>query len=342
LTENGGEFSEHSPDDLVRFQQNALNSEQFKILDLLQDYVSQLEGRIGYKQKVKTTLRSFFLHNRAELPRDPSFIVRSEKQRVIGNLTIEEVRDMVLSSKPAYQAIFLSMLQGGMGVAEFEHWNLNGYENLMKQLKNDSDVIEINLHGRKRARNVRPYNSFIGGDAINAIKKWLLHRPKNAEAIFTNQYGKPITVGAVQLYWLRHLRKLGLISKPKENDVSHRTGKNIHKLRDVFCSQWEKSPAKVSVAEYLMGHQVNPLEYNKAFKDSKWTRREYLKALPMLQIISSGRPFGQIEESELEALRRENEILRAELDKRGDALTRVEETLQRVIERLDKLEIEKK
>jgi len=72
----------------------------------------------------------------------------------------------------------------------------------------------------------------------------------------------------------------------------------------VFRSQWEKSPVKGSVADFMMGHQVDPLLYNKAHRDGAWVRREYRKALPWLEIMSSGRPFGLVEEEEIDLLKK--------------------------------------
>jgi len=69
--------------------------------------------------------------------------------------------------------------------------------------------------------------------------------------------------------------------------------------------------AKASVAEYMMGHKVDPLEYNKAHRDEAWTKKEYVKALPMLQIMSSGRPFGLVEEEEVDILKQEIREIKA-------------------------------
>ena len=94
-------------------------------------------------------------------------------------------------------------------------------------------------------------------------------------------------------------------------------------MRSLFRSQWEKSPANKSVGEYMMGHTVDPLEYNKAFKDKKWVHGELRKALPMLNIMSSTRPFGLVKESEfssnqeqLEENLRNANLRIAELEKR--------------------------
>jgi len=77
---------------------------------------------------------------------------------------------------------------------------------------------------------------------------------------------EPVRKNAISLYWIRHLRKIGVVG-PKTRDKSNKTGKSPHEVRDVFRSLWEKSSAKGSVAEFLMGHKVDPLEYNKAFRD---------------------------------------------------------------------------
>ena len=330
VRENGGEFKDYSPEDFVEFQMEVTNSHRYKIVDLIQGYITSIEGRAGYKRKIRSTLRSFFLHNRCELPKDPSFIIRGDEQRVIGILTIEEIKTLILRCNPAYQAIFLSMFQGGMGLAELEYWNLNGYSLLMEQLKTNPDIIKIDLPGRKLARFERPYYTLLGPDAINVIRNWLEIRSPEATAIFTNKYGDPMTKNAISMYWRRHLRELGMITKKYNNDKSNRYGKNPHELRTLFRSQWEKTPAKISVAEYLMGHVVDPLDYNQAFKDEAWTRKQYELALTMLQIITSGQPFGMVEAGEIEKLKAENEELREKLERQDQDLRREIEDLKRM------------
>ncbi|RJS88605.1 hypothetical protein CW700_07260, partial [Candidatus Bathyarchaeota archaeon] len=89
---NGGEFAGFTPDELVEFQIGASGRDRFKILDLVQRYVNSLRGRHGTKVKVYSTIRSFFLHNRAELPRDRSFKIKGDRPKVVGSLTPEEIR----------------------------------------------------------------------------------------------------------------------------------------------------------------------------------------------------------------------------------------------------------
>ena len=84
--------------------------------------------------------------------------------------------------------------------------------------------------------------------------------------------------------------------------------------------QYEKSPGKGSAAEYVMGHRVDPLEYNKACEDERWLRGEYLKALPLLQIMSSGVPFGMVSEEEADQRLEDQAARIAQLEAKLDQL----------------------
>ncbi|MDQ1281259.1 MAG: hypothetical protein QG670_2524 [Thermoproteota archaeon] len=60
----------------------------------------------------------------------------------------------------------------------------------------------------------------------------------------------------------------------------------------------------------MLGHIIDPLDYNKAWRDKRAYRDEYLKALPYLQIMNSGTPYHQVSEEEVEKLRSEVERLK--------------------------------
>jgi thioesterase domain-containing protein len=65
--------------------------------------------------------------------------------------------------------------------------------------------------------------------------------------------------------------------------------------------------------------------YDKSYRDIDAYRREYEKALPWLNIMSSSRAFGQINEEEVESLRAEVQRLKTEKDNR---MARTEENLE--------------
>lgn len=329
---NGGRFAGYTPDELVAYQKEAENSQQYDILDIVQGYVGQLDLRVKSKKREYSALRSLFAHNRAVLPDDPTFRVRSRHTAVEGTLKLEEIRDMIVSFNKVYRAVFLCMFQGVLGLEEFDQWNRNGWEKLREDLRGDPELIMISFpSGRKL--NPRAFYTLIGPDAIKALKDWIAVRPPDAEAIFVNQHGRPIVVHSARMYWLRHLEKLGFIERVKNGKKSNRYGKNSHEMRDVFRSQWEKSPAKGSVAEFMMGHQVDPLEYNKAFRDEEWVREQYLLALPMLQIMSSDTPFNRVNGKTVKRL--EDKI--AELESQIEMMVPAFKVAQRLMDQREEL-----
>lgn len=347
LKENEGKFSEMTPDELVSYQINSDNGSRYDLLDLVQEWVAGLDLRYSSKQTSYRVILSFFRHNRAELPSDPTFRLRSDTPPVNVTLSVEDVRDAILSSNKTYQTIFTCMFQGGMDLSSFDYWNKQGWASLRDQLRQDPDVIRIDLPGRKRRRNREGFYTFIGRDAVVTLANYLPHRideekfagleekrkewckrhnkewePKEYTpgCIFYNQFGNPIHKGRVHDYWLNRMKRLGKVKPVHNGGPSTRYGKNIHELRDLFRSQWEKSPAKGVVAEFCMGHAIDPLGYNKAVNDMDWTKGEYLQAMPMLQIMSSGRPFGQVDETEVDRLKAEVERLRETKDDRIEGL----------------------
>ena len=307
LESNGAHYSGHTPDQLIEYQRNATNKQQYDILDLVQRWVQSLKGRYETKRHRYNAVRSFFSHNRAYLPPDKSFKIRGDIPPVRAHLSADDVRSIVLTCNVMYQAIFLCLLAGGMGQEEFIWWSNNGLDKLEKDLMNEERIIRVDLPGRKSGRNQNGYYTLIGGDALEALKNWMAERSSmirekgvDTRSIFLNQFGGPINKPSVYTYWYRHLSKASLVVAIERQ--GNRTGKNPHELRDTFRTLWEKSGAKSSVAEFAMGHVVDTLGYNKAHQDETWVRKEYRKALPYLNILSSTRAYGQVSEDRVEEL----------------------------------------
>jgi len=315
LQSSGSKFADHDPDQLIEFQIESNGRGRNEILDEVQNFILTLKGRAQTKKTAMSNIRSFFMHNRASLPEDPSFKVKGDEPKVVGKLSPENVRDVILSCNEVFQAVFSCMLQAGMDQESFMYWNQNGLTDLKRQLKEDSDIIKIDLPGRKMKRNEAPFYTFIGPDAIKAVRNYFGVRPKDADAIFLDQSKTPLSKVGMQSYWARHLRKLGLIPR-KKGSLSSRYGMNLHELRDCFRTLWAKSAAKPEIAEFLMGHQIDPLGYNKIFQDTDWVKAEYQKTLPWLNLLSSELPFNgtyskviektQKKITELENLRKED------------------------------------
>jgi integrase len=330
LKENSEKFRDYSPDQLIEYQQNADNGHRYDILDELQSFVSKIDGRVWTKRGYYGRAKSFFAHNRAELPTDRGFIIRSEIPASKGDLSLEELKRVLDSCSLCYRAALMSMFQAGLGKAEFLYWNMNGLEQLKRDLAGEARVFKIDLAGRKSRRNQGGYYTFIGEDAIDLLRAWWKIRPSDAKALFVNQYGEPIQNEGLHAYFISHLAKCGLVKRG--HDMKYRSGKGLHELRDLFRSQWAKSPAKGEYAEFFMGHQVDPFGYNKSYRDVEAYRAEYLKAMPYLNIYSSGRPFHQVAEEEVEDLRAEVQTLRQRLQTVEEARSKTDGVMDRLFQ----------
>lgn len=307
---NGGPYSSMNPDELVAYQTKANeegNGNRFKILDLVQDYINS-KNTLRYNSKVRyySLLRSFFANNRADLPPDKGYTISSDIPQVKETLTVEEVRSMILSSKPVYQAIIASMFMSAMDQEMYKFWNLNGWPSLKKQLDEKAQIVKIDLPGRKRRKNKVPFYTFISGDALEAVRRYVEnHRPSDKKgepttAIFLDQHNNPLAKASLAHYWKRHANAIGLYKSVKNGPATTRHGKGMHTMRDLFRTLWEKSPASGTAAEFFMGHEVDPLGYNQIMRDESYARKEYMKAVKYLNLLTSDAVYGKVSEDDYE------------------------------------------
>lgn len=319
-----------TPDELLEVQDKCQGRERFKQLSMLQTWVQQLDIRLGTKQIRYSAIRSFYEHNHVPFPKDATFRLRADKPPVESELAVEDLKKIIISSNKAYQAVYLIMFQSSMGCAEFEHFNHNSWPEVKAQLDEGKQRIKITLPGRKRQKNKMPYYSFIGKDAVQALKKYLDKKRgviKNGEAIFLNEKGESITTQALERYFTRHAIKVGVIKRwtpacpacgaetryertrrgkkrlatfyvcdkcGKETPASEikiptdiRYEAHAHEMRDTFRSEWDLSPARSVCAEFFMGHNIDPNDYNKLFKlHPEFAEQQYALAEPYLNILS--------------------------------------------------------
>lgn len=367
LGREGGKFQSFSPDQMIEYQRSVNNEQRYELLDLAQRYIGGLKGRTGYVKNQYNTVRSFFAHNRAELPQDPAFKVRGTVEKVVGYLEASEIRDVILSCNSMYQAVFTSMFSAALDKEMFVYWNTHGWDKLRSDLRGDPKAIRIDLPGRKSLRNEAPYYSFVCNDAVDLLRRWLLEREKlirlytkrypgyvDPGSIFIGQKGEPIGKLAIHQVWSRHCRRLGLLNA-KMNGGANRFGKNLHELRDSFRSLYQKSGADTTVAEFCMGHVVDKLGYNKATQDEEWTRGEYMKAMTWLNILSSPKPHGFEDRDEVKRLQRdleeakkgqngETEAMKAEIKRQGEinkALIEEVAEIRKLLKNNEKVEVKK-
>lgn len=320
VRENDGKFAEMSPAELVEFALDASTRDLNELLDLKKKYLQSMTGGIGHKRNSDKAIKSFFLHNRATLPPDVTLNIKADTPKVEKDLEAVDIKNVVLSSNKTYQAVFLTMLGGGFGQEEFVSWSDTGLADLRDQLRRGVDPVKVKLHGRKGMKMEYNYFTYASGDALDALKRYMAIRDriieksrrraegqdrpyKEPDSIFINQRGLPLNKAALYWYWMRQLKRLGIID-PDNHDRGGqpRYGKHLHQFRTVFRTLWRKSGVEVEFAEYHMGHEkaFDDYGYDVSQEDEPLMQSKYRAALPYLNIITDTKAYDLVDRNTYE------------------------------------------
>ena len=312
---NDGKFAEMNPDQLIEYALDASTRELNELLDMKKKYLQSMRGTVGHKRNADKAIKSFFLHNRAPLPPDVTLNIKPDAPKVGKELTAEDVKNVILSSNKTYQAVFTCMVGGGFGQEEFIAWSDTGLGELRDQLRRGVDPVKVKMHGRKGMKLQYNYYTYLSGDALGSLKRYLATRDKIIErsrrraekqgnpytepgSIFVNQRGLPLNKGALYWYWMRQTKRLGIIDQDNHTrNGQPRYGKHLHQTRTIFRTLWRKSGVEVEFAEYHMGHEkaFDEYGYDVSQEDEPLMQSKYRDALPYLNIISDTRAFGLID-----------------------------------------------
>jgi len=301
----------------VRFQKAANGDDRYRIVDLIAKHVKEEGGTYSGMNWRYTTLRSFFFHARAELPKIRTNFMPT-KDATVGQLTLDAFKILLKGSDLRDQAIYLTLFQGFLDQDRFfKSANPKGYEigqHIREKGVNEPFRIDL-LRGRKG--NHKPFNTWIGKDALEAWRLYFERErgyPKPNEALVLDRLRKPLTKKAFYNSHLRKLKRLGFIKNLGGKDA--RYGYGVHELRDLARSIVEKAiPDKFNPksAEYWMGHtqKVDPLFYNKIWKlDPEYNLSQYRIAERYLSVVSgSALDSERIKEQEDRMLDMEREIV---------------------------------
>jgi hypothetical protein len=217
---------------------------------------------------------------------------------------MEIVKNVILASIPKYQAIFTVMTMAGLDEAGFMYWNRTGLDFTLKQLREKPNgPIRIELPGRKSSKNISNYYTFFGADGIDRLKNHLNRRGSKPGLIFKTSEKAMIN------YWMRQLQRLGYVVK-KSSYPGNRYGLNLHRLRGIFRSRWRLSGVDVEIAEFFMGHDIDPLGYDVSpYLNPEWFEEKYMEAEPWLNILTEDPQ--QVPKREVTELRRQVKELEA-------------------------------
>lgn len=162
------------------------------------------------------------------------------------------------------RAILSTIMSGGFGVSEFDEFSRSW-------LKYSQDILANKVPLRATVTRVKTgisYTARLWDDAVEDLRELLLERQRDLgrpltkdDPLFTNQSGTWLRPKDVQ----KLVRRLANRSGVEVNDrskVSYRI--RPHELgRDYFKTQAQLKGVQDKVSEYLLGHKIDPLMYNK-------------------------------------------------------------------------------
>jgi len=171
-------FLRHIGKDPVEVLAWAENVEKpYEVLDEIQNFVvHELKG-FRYKSKVfaYTAVRSFFMHNRVDLPVDRSFKIRGDAPPVERKLSLDDLRSLIGLATQPMRSMILVKWMGLMDNSALVHFCSNYAEKLTAHMKanpNDDKPLRVDIPRRKGNRNVRQFYCFIGHDALTSLREY--------------------------------------------------------------------------------------------------------------------------------------------------------------------------
>lgn len=191
-----------TPAKLIEMQDAATTKiDRYKLLTLLQEYVSTLELAKRTRVQAYTAVRSFFLHNHSELPTDTTYQIKGKKPPAPKNLTTENVHDILKAATLRDRSLLTVKWQSLLDTAGLVYLNENMGEHLANEIKaGHCPILLGNFPGRKSTGNEPrgTFYTFISTDSIAALKEYFEKErgwPAKGEPVWKDTNGKVIYVG---------------------------------------------------------------------------------------------------------------------------------------------------
>jgi hypothetical protein len=275
-----------SPDEMITW--GRAQPDKLVILDKIQDFVlTELKGkRRKTKATCYTALRSFFNHNRVLLPVDSSFRIRGDTPPTERKITIPDLRRLIELATQPMRSMILVKWSGLLDTEGLIHFSNHYAGSVAEVLKANEPCLKIEIPGRKSSRNVRPFYTYIGREALESLREYFDKErgwPKPTEPIwiFSRSNGKGATKITFNQAWLGLLRRAKFIPKKKGPRTS-RYGYNVHNTRDLAISLLNTVQGfNPQVADFMAGHDIDPLGYNQFYLvKPNYVKEQYLLAEP--------------------------------------------------------------
>lgn len=308
------EWTGKNPEDLIQWARTT--SDPYVVLDSIQDYVLKRRTGLRFKTRVNAyaALRSYLIHNRILLPKDPSFKIRGEAPPVERKITIDNLREIIGLAAQPYRSMILVKWMAILDNEGLIYFSTNYAEKVVNAIRNNETSMRIDIPGRKSSKNRRSFYTFIGRDALQSLREYFERGrgyPEKGEPIWVcGNPPRPVKPFAFSHAWLRLLRKAKLIPR-KLGGSTTRYGYNAHNTRDLAISLLNTVPGiNPLTINFLAGHEIDELGYNEFYSvKPDYVRDQYMIGEPYLNIMSNPKT------EDVKSIARENQELRERIQR---------------------------
>ncbi len=208
-------------------------------------------------------------------------------------VTLDEIKTLYSEAKNRRDKAILSTLSG-FGVSEWYQFATEWFKHV-NEIREGKVPIRVVV---TREKTGITYAAFLWDDAVDDLKQLLderereLERPLTAnDPLFANQYGKQVSKRDVQKT-IRRLADRSGVEPRSRSKVSYRI--RPHELgRDYFRTQLSLAGVQNNVSEYLLGHKIDDLGYDKFHKTDEGKRLIQNEASKLRAILNINTGRGQ-------------------------------------------------
>lgn len=223
-------------------------------------------------------LRRFLIDNGFEdLPR--ARIVKPRRTKPQTYLTWDQALAICAAASRPYNLLFKLMLHCGWGIGELLYFNSEEtWDRVRSYLASNPSAEYFRQDFPPRKSNPEGFYSLVPTMILREIMGLGIPLPLRSKGRVVQgiqNEGVPLDT--------KHYHTAGEYTGSAWRTALHRAAVTVqgeptqHDLRDTFRTRAEFVACSGSAAEFAMGHQIDPLEYNKCFHDERWVWNELKK-----------------------------------------------------------------
>lgn len=224
--------------------------------------------------------RAFLFYKDTYMMLPPSKLQNPDAKKPPTFITWEDSSAIIGQASPPYNIIFKLMRSVGWGLGEFLQFNkAQTWQAIKATLVNGSKPEYFKYGFLRRKKNRHPFHSLIPIEilqeavSLEAAGKLVLplsHKTKDGKTT--------MPIDDTRIETCRRYLDSAFATALKRAPIVVTQGKpSVHELRDCFLTRAVQVGCSESAAKFSMGHTIDPLGYNKSFRDEKWLWSELKK-----------------------------------------------------------------